>query len=181
MTGGAVPRPGGRPARPPASAGAGDRAARAWEAAAAVLDPEIPVVTVADLGILRDVRIEDGVAVAKVTPTYTGCPATLAIELAVEAALRDAGFEARVERVMSPPWTTDWITEEGRGKLRAYGIAPPETASNSVRALFGETVVTCPHCGSRETERVSEFGSTPCKALYRCRDCREPFDCFKCL
>ena len=155
--------------------------ARAHAAAAAVPDPEIPVVTVADLGILRDVRLEDGVAVARVTPTYSGCPATAFIELAVEAALRDAGFEARVERVLSPAWTTDWITEAGREKLRAYGIAPPEKASNSVRALFGETLVTCPHCGAGETERVSEFGSTPCKALYRCLNCREPFDYFKCI
>ncbi len=97
----------------------------AWEAAAAVPDPEVPCVTVADLGILRWVRLEDGVAVAGVTPTYSGCPAVLAIELAIEAALRDAGFEARIERVLTPPWTTDWITEEGREKLRDYGIAPP--------------------------------------------------------
>ncbi|MEL6311829.1 MAG: 1,2-phenylacetyl-CoA epoxidase subunit PaaD [Pseudomonadota bacterium] len=154
---------------------------RAWAAAAAVPDPEIPCVTVADLGILRAVRIEDGVAVAQVTPTYTGCPATLAIELAVETALIDAGFKARIERVISPAWSTDWITDEGREKLRAYGIAPPPKASNSVRALFGEAAAECPQCGSSETERVSEFGSTPCKALYRCRDCLEPFDAFKCL
>jgi len=153
----------------------------AYEAAARVPDPEVPCVTVADLGILRSVEIEDGVAVAKVTPTYSGCPAVLAIELAVEAALRDAGFEARVERVISPAWTTDWITAEGRRKLREYGIAPPVEGSNSIRALFGETQVTCPQCGSGETERVSEFGSTACKALYRCTACREPFDYFKCI
>ena len=105
----------------------------------------------------------------------------LAIELAVEAALLEAGFESRVERVISPAWTTDWITEEGRAKLLAYGIAPPVRASNSVRALFGETVVACPQCGSEDTERVSEFGSTACKALYRCQSCAEPFDYFKCL
>ncbi len=154
---------------------------RAWEAAAAVPDPEVPCVTVEDLGILRSVEMEDGVAVACVTPTYSGCPAVLAIELAVEAALRDAGFEARVERVTRPAWTTDWITEEGREKLRAYGIAPPVKASNSVRALFGETVVACPRCGSTQTERISEFGSTACKALYRCKSCAEPFDYFKCI
>jgi len=96
-------------------------------------------------------------------------------------ALREAGFEARIERVISPAWTTDWITEEGREKLRDYGIAPPQKASNSVRALFGETTVTCPKCGSSETERISEFGSTPCKALYRCKSCAEPFDYFKCI
>ncbi len=156
-------------------------ARRAWAAAAAVLDPEVPCVTVEDLGILRDVRLEDGVAVAQVTPTYSGCPAVLAIELAIEAALRDAGFEARIERVLSPPWTTDWITPEGREKLRAYGIAPPEGGSTSKLALFGETAVTCPRCGSAETEKLSEFGSTACKAQYRCRSCAEPFDYFKCI
>lgn len=153
---------------------------RAWEAAASVPDPEVPCVTVADLGILRSVTIEDGVAVARVTPTYSGCPATLAIEMSIEAALRDAGFKTRIERVLAPAWTTSWITEEGRVKLRAYGIAPPQESSNSKRALFGETAVTCPQCGSMQTSCISEFGSTPCKALYRCNDCKEPFDYFKC-
>jgi ring-1,2-phenylacetyl-CoA epoxidase subunit PaaD len=153
---------------------------RAWSAAAVVPDPEVPCVTVADLGILRAVRIEDGVAVAEVTPTYSGCPATLAIELAIEAALREAGFEARTERVMSPAWTTDWITQQGRDKLRAYGIAPPEGAAPKM-ALFAKTTVTCPRCASRETERISEFGSTACKAQYRCTACGEPFDYFKCI
>lgn len=137
--------------------------------------------TVADLGILRSVDFIDGVAVARLTPTYSGCPAVLAIEMAVEAALRDAGFEARIDRVMSPPWTTDWISDEGREKLRAYGIAPPVSGSNSKRALFGETVVPCPQCGSNDTEKLSEFGSTACKALWRCRSCAEPFDYFKCI
>jgi ring-1,2-phenylacetyl-CoA epoxidase subunit PaaD len=131
--------------------------------------------------MLRSVDVESGGAVAKVTPTYSGCPAVLAIELSVEAALRKAGFEARVERVMAPAWTTDWITAEGREKLRAFGIAPPQEASNSIRALFGETAVHCPKCGSENTSRVSEFGSTACKALYRCNSCREPFDYFKCI
>ena len=146
------------------------RERRAWTAAAAVPDPEVPCVTVADLGILRAVREVDGVMVASVSPTYSGCPAVLAIELAVEGALLDAGFDARVERVMSPPWTTDWITAEGREKLRAYGIAPP--------APSGET--PCPLCGSHDTEEVSRFGSTPCKSQWRCRSCLEPFDRFKC-
>lgn len=158
-----------------------DALREAWAAAAAVPDPEIPCVTVADLGILRSVEIEDGVAVARLTPTYSGCPAVLAIELAVEAALREAGFDARVERALSPAWTTDWITEGGRDKLRAYGIAPPQKASNSIRALFGETEIACPKCGSLETERLAEFGSTACKALWRCTACREPFDYFKCI
>jgi ring-1,2-phenylacetyl-CoA epoxidase subunit PaaD len=155
--------------------------ARAWSAAAAVPDPEIPCVNVAELGILRDVRLQDGKAIAYVTPTYTGCPAVLAIEFAVEAALRDAGFDAKIERVISPPWTTDWITDEGRDKLRAYGIAPPVKGSNSKLALFGETMVTCPKCASDNTERLSEFGSTACKAHYRCKSCLEPFDYFKCI
>jgi ring-1,2-phenylacetyl-CoA epoxidase subunit PaaD len=155
--------------------------ARAWAAAAAVPDPEVPCVTVADLGILRAVDIEDGVAVAKVSPTYSGCPAVVAIELAIEAALREAGFEPRIERVLSPAWTTDWITSEGREKLRAFGIAPPVNSSNSKMALFGETVVNCPRCGSSDTHKVSEFGSTPCKAHYTCKACAEPFDYFKCI
>lgn len=152
----------------------------AWEAAASVPDPEVPCINVAELGILRWVRLEDGVAVAGVTPTYSGCPATLAIELAIESALRDAGFEARIERLLSPPWTTDWITPEGRDKLRAYGIAPPEDGAGKA-ALFSQTEVTCPRCSSRDTERLSEFGSTACKAQYRCLNCQEPFDYFKCI
>ena len=155
--------------------------ARAWATASAVPDPEVPCVTVADLGILRDVTIENGIAVAKVTPTYSGCPAVLAIELAVETALLDAGFEALIERVMSPAWTTDWITPEGREKLRAYGIAPPVKATGSKLALFGETEIACPRCASRNTAKISEFGSTACKAQYQCRDCAEPFDYFKCI
>lgn len=155
----------------------------AWQAAASVPDPEIPVVTVQDLGILRSVEIgEDGQVLATVTPTYSGCPATQLIEQMVLEALQQAGFaEARVRAVLSPAWTTDWISDAGREKLRQYGIAPPQKASGSKRALFGEVRVTCPHCGSDATERVSEFGSTPCKALYRCNACREPFDYFKCL
>lgn len=153
---------------------------RAWRAAAAVLDPEVPAVTVEDLGILRSVELVDGIAIAKVTPTYSGCPAVLAIELEIETALREAGFDARIERVISPAWTTDWITPQGREKLRKYGIAPPEKSSGK-GSLFTDPVVTCPQCGSKETERVSEFGSTACKALWRCRSCFEPFDYFKCI
>ena len=171
---------GGKDAPPTGGAPRSVSERRAWDAAAAVLDPEVPCVTVADLGILRGVRIEGGVAVARLSPTYSGCPAVLAIELAVEAALREAGFEARSERVLSPPWTTDWITEEGRGKLRAYGIAPPEGPAGKA-ALFGAGPVACPRCGSRDTEELSAFGSTACKAQWRCRACLEPFDHFKCI
>ena len=155
---------------------------RAWAVAAAVLDPEVPAVTVADLGILRSVEIDaQGRAVARVTPTYSGCPAVLAIELAVEAALRDAGFDPLIERVLTQAWTTDWITDQGREKLRAYGIAPPVTGSSSKRALFGNVMVSCPRCAAQDTSKLSEFGSTACKAHYRCNACLEPFDYFKCI
>jgi len=158
------------------------KARRAWAAAAAVLDPEVPAVTVAELGILRAVDIDDqGRAVAQVTPTYSGCPAVLAIELAIEAALRQAGFDPVIERVLAPAWTTDWITEVGQEKLRAYGIAPPVVGSSSKRALFGEITVACPRCASTQTSKLSEFGSTACKAQYRCNACHEPFDYFKCI
>lgn len=154
--------------------------ATAWAAAAAVVDPEIPVLTLEDLGILRRVGWRDGRIMVSLTPTYTGCPATLAIRLAVEAALLDAGLPtAHVETVLSPAWSTDDISEEGRRKLHAYGIAPPLT--KVARPLFGEDKIACPKCGSTATTRVSEFGSTACKALWRCQACREPFDYFKCL
>jgi len=155
--------------------------AKAWAAAAQVVDPEIPAVTVSELGILRSVEFDGEMVIAKVTPTYSGCPAVLAIELAIETALLDAGFDAKIERVISPAWTTDWITDEGHAKLKAYGIAPPVKASNSVRSLFGEVKVTCPQCESNDTVKLSEFGSTACKALYRCNACLEPFDYFKCI
>ncbi|MEQ8479486.1 MAG: 1,2-phenylacetyl-CoA epoxidase subunit PaaD [Hoeflea sp.] len=156
--------------------------ARALEVASAVPDPEVPCVTVADLGILRSVaRDEAGRIVARLTPTYSGCPAVIAIEMAVETALLDAGIEARIERVITPAWTTDWITPEGREKLRAYGIAPPAGSSGGRRAFFADDVIACPRCGSSDTAKVSEFGSTACKAHYRCKACAEPFDYFKCI
>jgi ring-1,2-phenylacetyl-CoA epoxidase subunit PaaD len=154
---------------------------RARAASAAVLDPEIPVLTLEDLGLLRGVERVDGRIVVKLTPTYSGCPATLAIKLEVETALVKAGFpDARVETVLWPPWTTDDLTEEGRRKLRQYGIAPPAGRA-TVRALFGQERVACPKCGAEATAKISEFGSTPCKALWRCLSCAEPFDAFKCL
>ncbi|MEM7043326.1 MAG: 1,2-phenylacetyl-CoA epoxidase subunit PaaD [Pseudomonadota bacterium] len=159
---------------------ADDRAALGWRVAAAVPDPEIPCVTVEDLGILRSVEMEGDAVVARLTPTYAGCPAVLAIELAVETAIREAGFDVRVERVLSPAWSTDWITEEGREKLRAFGITPP-AEKRSDNAFFTEIVVACPRCASEKTEKLAAFGSTPCKAHYRCLACAEPFDYFKCL
>jgi ring-1,2-phenylacetyl-CoA epoxidase subunit PaaD len=153
---------------------------RAWHVAAEVVDPEIPVLTIADLGVLRDVTVNEGCVEVTITPTYSGCPAMNMIALEIELALARAGFrDARVRTVLSPAWTTDWMNEDGRRKLRDYGIAPPQSAT-SRRALFGVEQVVCPQCGSKDTEVLSEFGSTSCKALWRCRSCREPFDYFKC-
>lgn len=153
---------------------------RAWSAAAQVVDPEIPVLTIADLGVLRDVAVHDGRVEVAITPTYSGCPAMNMIALEIELALEREGIaKPTVRTVLSPAWTTDWMSEEGRRKLREYGIAPP-VAGSGRRALFGEQRVECPQCGSANTELLSEFGSTSCKALWRCRACREPFDYFKC-
>jgi ring-1,2-phenylacetyl-CoA epoxidase subunit PaaD len=153
---------------------------RAWDAAAGVVDPEIPVLTIADLGVLRAVEIKDDRVEVAITLTYSGCPAMNMIALEIELALERAGFrQPKVRTVLSPAWTTDWMSEEGRRKLKAYGIAPPLPAS-SRRALFGILHVACPQCGSDHTELLSEFGSTSCKALWRCKSCREPFDYFKC-
>jgi ring-1,2-phenylacetyl-CoA epoxidase subunit PaaD len=152
---------------------------RALAALEQVTDPEIPVLTIGDLGILRDVSVHGDTVEVTITPTYSGCPAMFVITLDIETALARAGIKARVQTVLSPAWTTDWLTEAGRQKLAAFGIAPPEhTASR--RALFGEASPVCPRCGSKDTELISEFGSTACKSLHRCRACREPFDAFKC-
>jgi ring-1,2-phenylacetyl-CoA epoxidase subunit PaaD len=152
----------------------------AWDIAAAVVDSEIPVLTIADLGVLRDVAVTDGRVEVAITPTYSGCPAMNMIQLEIELALEREGFRgAKVRTVLSPAWTTDWMSEDGRRKLREYGIAPPQ-AGSSRRALFGVQEVACPQCGSVNTEVLSEFGSTSCKALLRCKSCREPFDYFRC-
>ncbi|MCY1507913.1 putative 1,2-phenylacetyl-CoA epoxidase, subunit D [compost metagenome] len=156
--------------------------ARAWEVLGAVMDPEVPVVSVVDLGIVRGLDWQAGHLHVVVTPTYSGCPATEVIEDDIRHALEHAGFaEPQLERRLTPAWTTDWISDDGRERLRAYGIAPP-SGSTSKRSLLGQSdEVCCPQCGSAHTERLSEFGSTACKALYRCCDCREPFDYFKCI
>ena len=134
-----------------------------------VMDPEIPVVSITDLGIVRGVATDPPRVL--ITPTYSGCPATIAIEQAIREALNDAGFDhLGIQRVLFPPWTTDWISERGRERLHRFGIAPPDPAAT----------VACPRCGSMETEEVSRFGSTPCKAQWRCKACQEPFDRFKC-
>jgi ring-1,2-phenylacetyl-CoA epoxidase subunit PaaD len=138
-----------------------------WEVLKSVPDPEIPAVSVVDLGIVRDVR--EGRVI--ITPTYTGCPAALTIEQSIREALDAAGYrDVPIDTVISPPWTTDWISEEGRRKLQAYGISAPSLAAEA----------QCPRCGSSETVEVSRFGSTPCKAQWRCTACLEPFDRFKC-
>ena len=152
-----------------------------WAVLREVLDPEIPVVSICDLGIVREVRLDDGVEVV-ITPTYAGCPAMHVIEASVRDALHAQGYaNARVTTTLSPAWTTDWITSQGRAKLKAYGIAPPGTRSDAQVIRFGKraTSAACPQCGSAHTELLSQFGSTACKALYRCLDCREPFDYFK--
>ena len=147
-----------------------------------VTDPELPVLTVLDLGIVRDVLIDNNAIEVLITPTYSGCPAMNVIEMNIKAALRFAGFEnIKVTTVLSPAWTTDWMSEAGKQKLKTYGIAPPQNKARLGKMLF-ETPpsVFCPICNSNNTEMLSEFGSTACKALYRCKDCLEPFDYFKC-
>ncbi|KPQ04726.1 MAG: ring-1,2-phenylacetyl-CoA epoxidase subunit PaaD [Rhodobacteraceae bacterium HLUCCA12] len=161
-----------------------------WRWLSEIPDPEIPVISLTDLGIIRDVDWQDDTLVVTVTPTYSGCPATSVINLEIERKLRENGIERLVlKRQLSPPWTTDWIATEAKEKLRSYGIAPPidgtaaeGAVAGRVRRLTGAAPeVPCPRCGSARTECVSQFGSTPCKAAYRCRDCLEPFDYFKCI
>ncbi|MCB1366644.1 MAG: phenylacetate-CoA oxygenase subunit PaaJ [Rhodobacteraceae bacterium] len=138
-----------------------------------VPDPEIPVISLVDLGIIRDVQMDGDQVVITVTPTYTGCPATAVINADIETALREKGVEnLRLERQLSPPWTTGWLSDKGRAALEEYGIAPPEAKGIPAR---------CPRCHGSNLERTSQFGSTPCKALWRCKDCLEPFDYFKCI
>ena len=138
-----------------------------------VPDPEIPAISLMDLGVIRDVAWNGDTLEVTVTPTYSGCPATTVINMQIEEALRSRGVaNILLKRKLSPPWTTDWLSEKGRAKLEAYGIAPPQPAGGPER---------CPHCGAADVERISQFGSTPCKAQWRCRDCLEPFDYFKCI
>lgn len=147
-----------------------------------VTDPEIPVLTVTDMGIIRDIKVDGQDVEVIITPTYSGCPAMNTIEINIRAVLQEKGFDnVKVATVLHPAWTTDWITERGRRRLKEYGIAPPVDGSVDKNALFQDSPrVECPQCGSDNTEMASQFGSTPCKALYRCLDCREPFDYFKC-
>jgi ring-1,2-phenylacetyl-CoA epoxidase subunit PaaD len=148
-----------------------------------VSDPEIPVLSVVDLGIIRAIHPLDpeGFDIV-ITPTYSGCPAMNTIEVNIRAALQDHGiYNATIRTVLSPAWTTDWLSEAGRQKLKAYGIAPPQAESPDKHKLFAQEIpVPCPLCLSGNTELISQFGSTPCKSLHRCKDCLEPFDYFKC-
>ena len=151
---------------------------RLYELLSSVVDPEIPVLTLQDLGVLRDISITDGEVKVSITPTYSGCPAMEAMRADIESTLAAAGYEqVVVQQNLSPAWSTDWMTENGREKLRAYGIAPP------VKTTCGQTggQIQCPQCNSDEVKLISEFGSTACKSLYQCQDCREPFDYFKCI
>jgi ring-1,2-phenylacetyl-CoA epoxidase subunit PaaD len=162
--------------------------AAAWEAAERVTDPELPMLTLADLGVLRSVHVTAGGVLARITPTYSGCPAMATMRADLDAALRAAGFvDVRIETVLAPPWTSDWISERGRQKLAEAGISPPGTAPAAADGpvplnLLGarhESPVTCPQCGSSDTELSSRFSSTACRALWRCRSCSEPFEHFK--
>ncbi len=157
------------------------RRLQAIEIAEQVPDPELPFLTLGDLGIVRGARITKSQIVLSLSPTYSGCPAVQVIEEMVSAALSGAGIDAQIERVLSPPWCSDWITERGRERLLANGIAAPVSGSAAKPALFENVMVCCPACKSDNTELLSDFGSTPCKAQYRCLSCLEPFDYFKCV
>lgn len=145
-------------------------------------DPEIPVISIVDLGIVRDIILHEHKVIVNITPTYSGCPAMMAIQNDIVSKLKEEGIEeVEVRLVFDEVWTTDWINEAAKERLRVYGIAPPEKSSPDKSLIIGRPrVVNCPRCGSSNTSVVSQFGSTACKALYRCEDCREPFDYFKC-
>ena len=152
-----------------------------WQILKEVPDPEVPVLNLLDLGIICDVRFNEDEIEVVVTPTYSGCPATSMINMAIKMKLIERGFNnIKITNQLSPAWTTDWMTEEGKQKLKAYGIAPPVYSKNSDELFSKTDEVECPLCGSKHTHLVSQFGSTACKALYQCDDCREPFDYFKC-
>lgn len=153
---------------------------RLWEILSKVSDPEIPVLSVLDLGIVRAVHFENNITEIVITPTYSGCPAMDFIGINIRKALAENGFEKiKITNQLSPVWTTDWMTEEGKQKLKHYGIAPPASKTFD-KGYLQNLKVQCPHCDSMNTKLISEFGSTACKAIYQCNDCREPFDYFKC-
>jgi ring-1,2-phenylacetyl-CoA epoxidase subunit PaaD len=159
-----------------------------WHLLEQITDPEIPVISIVDLGIVRDVKVDDNNIEIVITPTYSGCPAMDVISMNIKMELLQHGFKnINIKQNLSPAWTTDWMTEQGKQKLKAYGIAPPQTRSDGHpsdrinKMLFNDELkVECPQCRSKNTKLLSEFGSTSCKALYQCQDCKEPFDYFKC-
>lgn len=149
---------------------------------AKVSDPEIPVLSILDMGVVREAKLVEEIVQVKITPTYSGCPAMDVIGDDIIKALKEAGYKGKVSLVLSPPWTTDWITEKGRKALLDYGIAPPLEPEADMAVLLGnKKMVNCPQCGSENTKMISQFGSTACKALFKCNECLEPFDYFKCL
>ena len=153
-----------------------------YEILETVSDPEIPVLSIMEMGVVRSAKIENGIVEVEITPTYSGCPAMDVIGEDIVKAFEEKGYKAKVELILSPAWTTDWITPKGRAALEKYGIASPLSAEADKEALLGnKKVVKCPQCGSFNTKLVSQFGSTACKALFKCEDCLEPFDYFKCL
>jgi ring-1,2-phenylacetyl-CoA epoxidase subunit PaaD len=154
-----------------------------WNLLAEVNDPEIPSLNVVEMGIVRDVRIEGGCVHVTITPTYSGCPAMRTIEEDIEEVLKEKFINSyHITTVLSPAWTTDWMTDEAREKLRKEGMAPPQKGSADKALLMGRIrEVNCPRCGSADTEMISQFGSTACKSLYKCQNCLEPFDYFKCI
>ena len=163
---------------------ASDAVARAWALLEQIPDPEIPVVSIRELGILREINDHDGAIEVVITPTYSGCPAMGQIEDDVRAAIAAAGMRVQVVTRLAPAWTTDWITDAAKDKLRAYGIAPPHTTQQPEQVLRFQrprphAPIACPQCGSANTTETSHFSSTACKALYKCLDCLEPFDYFK--
>src|SRR3569833_3183741 len=154
-----------------------------WSLLKEVNEPEVPVLSIVDLGIVRDVRQMEGETEVIITPTYSGCPAMEMIRMNIRAILDQHGYQrARITTVLSPAWTTEWMSEEGKDKLKAYGIAPPTPLQQvcHTKLFHRDEAIQCPHCQSYHTTLISEFGSTACKALYRCEACREPFDYFKC-
>jgi len=156
-----------------------DTNAAIWQILETVMDPEVPVLSVVDLGVIRAVAVEGKQVKVTITPTYTGCPAMDMIAMQIKMALIAAGYEPIIKTILSPAWTTDWMTEKGKQQLQAYGIAPP--VGKSIDAAYLEDlVVPCPQCQSTHTVLVSQFGSTACKALFKCEECKEPFDYFKC-
>jgi len=147
-----------------------------------VSDPEIPVLSVLDLGVVREAIIEEEIVKIKLTPTYSGCPAMDTMAADISVAMKEAGYETEIKLVLAPAWSTDWISKDGRKKLEEYGVAAPLSESMDKKALIdGERIVSCTNCQSTNTQMISQFGSTACKALFKCEDCLEPFDYFKCL